>query len=326
MDITHWEVERCIGKGTFGVVNAVIKKTDPDKGKVYAMKALSKEDICAKGMETEVFNELGFVQEIDNFHVCCGLFAFQDEASLYLVLDIALGGDMRVHIIEMAKKRAHFDEAMVRFFIASLVLALEYCHSKLILHRDIKPDNILIRDTGTMMLTDFGISCKMESMDIPCTRSSGTPGYMAPEICRPSHEHGVPSEIYSVGVYMQDLIMLHKRQLIPARVVVPDTQCDWCTADMNDFVKKSMHPAQEHRLKTLDEVKKHPFLASCDWAAIDAGTFDPPYKKKRSDFNVQEHAGMQDVGDAFGLADEPKKLAPELQKKFEGYNWNDSLQ
>ena len=120
-------------------------------------------------------------------------YAFQDYDNLYLVLDLLLGGDLRYHVSRLRK----FSEEQTRFFIACIILALEYIHSKRVIHRDIKPENLVFDDKGYVHITDFGIAKIFSSRN--SNETSGTPGYMAPEVMRgQNHSHAV--DFFAVGV------------------------------------------------------------------------------------------------------------------------------
>jgi serine/threonine protein kinase len=106
-------------------------------------------------------------------------YAFQDRDNLYLVSDLLTGGDLRFHI----GKRKRFNEVETRFMMGCLILGLEYMHSQSVIHRDMKPENIIMEENGYLRITDFGIS-KIWKEDNSAD-TSGTPGYMAPEVmCR----------------------------------------------------------------------------------------------------------------------------------------------
>jgi serine/threonine kinase 32 len=97
IDVSHFSVERVLGEGGFGKVNAVIKCHGTSKGSWYAMKALSKRLILSKSTNAvqEVFSELNFLRNLNYAFLCNGHFAFQDDHFLYMVMDLALGGDLR---------------------------------------------------------------------------------------------------------------------------------------------------------------------------------------------------------------------------------------
>lgn len=142
-------------------------------------------------------------------------YAFQDRENLYLVMDLLTGGDLRYHI----GKNRTFDEDTTstiflnkEFFIACLVLSLEFIHKNGIIHRDIKPENLVFDDKGYLRLTDFGIARYLKPENSSDT--SGTPGYMgtqisytlAPEVmCR--QNHGYAADYYAVGVIVYECMM-----------------------------------------------------------------------------------------------------------------------
>ena len=127
-------------------------------------------------------------------------YAFQDRENLYLVMDLLTGGDLRYHIARHRK----FTEEQTKFFIACILVALEYIHGKSILHRDIKPENLVFDDKGYLRVTDFGIARIWNPEN--SKETSGTPGYMAPEVmCRQSH--GVAVDYFAVGIIGYECMM-----------------------------------------------------------------------------------------------------------------------
>ena len=103
-------------------------------------------------------------------------FSFQNNHYLYLVIDLLTDGDLRYHLFH---KRA-FSEEQSKFFISCVLLRLEYCHSNLIIHLDIKQENVILDSDGYALITDFGIAKMQQSNN--SKETSGTPGYMAPEV------------------------------------------------------------------------------------------------------------------------------------------------
>jgi serine/threonine protein kinase len=81
-------------------------------------------------------------------------YAFEDRENLFLVIDMMQGGDLRYHLAQRKK----FTEEQTRFFIACMVISLEYLHQKSILHRDIKPENLVFDKNGYLKITDLGIA------------------------------------------------------------------------------------------------------------------------------------------------------------------------
>jgi serine/threonine protein kinase len=100
--------------------------------------------------------------------------------------------------------QGRFKEDQTKFFIANILLALEYLHSRNILHRDVKPENLVFDRKGYLKLCDFGISRKLKDGKVLC--SSGTPSYMAPEVINREY-HGVLADFYAVGVIAYECML-----------------------------------------------------------------------------------------------------------------------
>jgi serine/threonine-protein kinase LATS1/2 len=150
MDKAMFESISTLGVGAFGKVALVRKR---DTGHLYAMKTLRKCDVLKRNQVAHVKAERDILAEADNEWVVKLYYSFQDTENLYFVMDYIPGGDMMSLLI----KFGIFQEQLARFYIAELVLAIESVHKMGFIHRDIKPDNILIDRDGHIKLTDFGL-------------------------------------------------------------------------------------------------------------------------------------------------------------------------
>lgn len=139
-----------LGIGAFGVVSLVRKI---DTNKLYAMKTLRKADVLRRNQVAHVKAERDILAEADNEWVVKLFFSFQDSENLYFVMEYIPGGDMMSLLIKLGT----FPEHLALFYIAELVCAIESVHKMGFIHRDIKPDNILIGSDGHIKLTDFGL-------------------------------------------------------------------------------------------------------------------------------------------------------------------------
>ncbi|KAG0230363.1 Serine/threonine-protein kinase [Actinomortierella wolfii] len=142
---------KVIGKGAFGEVRLVQKA---DTGKIYAMKTLRKADMFKKDQLAHVRAERDVLAESESPWVVQLYYSFQDPLYLYLIMEFLPGGDLMTMLI----KYDTFSEDVTRFYIAECVLAIEDIHKMGFIHRDIKPDNILIDRDGHIKLSDFGLS------------------------------------------------------------------------------------------------------------------------------------------------------------------------
>ncbi|XP_063725825.1 uncharacterized protein LOC134853831 isoform X2 [Symsagittifera roscoffensis] len=139
-----------LGVGGFGEVKLVRSAED---AQLYAMKVLNKRHILKKNQAGHVRAERDILAQADNEWVVKLFLSFQDKHNLYLLMEFIPGGDLMSLLI----KKDYFPEPMARFYTAEMILAIQYVHELGFIHRDIKPDNILIDKEGHIKLTDFGL-------------------------------------------------------------------------------------------------------------------------------------------------------------------------
>ncbi|KAL3517711.1 hypothetical protein ACH5RR_020300 [Cinchona calisaya] len=152
MGADDFELLTMIGKGAFGEVRVCREKTT---GHVYAMKKLKKSEMLRRGQVEHVKAERNLLAEVDSSCIVKLYCSFQDDEYLYLIMEYLPGGDMMTLL--MRKDTLTEDEA--RFYVAETVLAVESIHVHNYIHRDIKPDNLLLDRYGHLRLSDFGL-CK----------------------------------------------------------------------------------------------------------------------------------------------------------------------
>ncbi|XP_061097844.1 serine/threonine-protein kinase LATS1 [Conger conger] len=141
---------KTLGVGAFGEV-CLARKVDTNA--LYAMKTLRKKDVLLRNQVAHVKAERDILAEADNEWVVRLYYSFQDKDNLYFVMDYIPGGDMMSLLIRLGI----FPEELAQFYIAELTCAVESVHKMGFIHRDIKPDNILIDRDGHIKLTDFGL-------------------------------------------------------------------------------------------------------------------------------------------------------------------------
>uniref|UniRef100_A0A8C9WR58 non-specific serine/threonine protein kinase n=1 Tax=Sander lucioperca TaxID=283035 RepID=A0A8C9WR58_SANLU len=150
MDKAMFKRIKTLGIGAFGEVCLARKE---DTGALYAMKTLRKKDVLLRNQVAHVKAERDILAEADNEWVVRLYYSFQDRDNLYFVMEYIPGGDMMSLLIRLGI----FKEELAQFYIAELTCAVESVHKMGFIHRDIKPDNILIDRDGHIKLTDFGL-------------------------------------------------------------------------------------------------------------------------------------------------------------------------
>uniref|UniRef100_A0A7S1X9M4 non-specific serine/threonine protein kinase n=1 Tax=Compsopogon caeruleus TaxID=31354 RepID=A0A7S1X9M4_9RHOD len=161
MTENDFEIISAIGKGAFGEVKLVRKK---DTGEYYAMKVLRKADMTREDQKKHAWSERHVLVEVDHRNVCRLFYSFQDQESLYLVMEFLAGGDMMTLLIN----RDTLTEEETKFYVAEMIIAIDAIHKKGYVHRDIKPDNLLIDRDGHIKLSDFGL-CRQFQVEQPVT-------------------------------------------------------------------------------------------------------------------------------------------------------------
>ncbi|XP_043695761.1 probable serine/threonine protein kinase IREH1 isoform X2 [Telopea speciosissima] len=230
--IDDFEIIKPISRGAFGRVFLAKKRTTGD---LFAIKVLKKADMIRKNAVESILAERDILISVRNPFVVRFFYSFTCRDNLYLVMEYLNGGDL----YSLLRNLGCLDEDVARIYIAEVVLALEYLHSLRVVHRDLKPDNLLIAHDGHIKLTDFGLSKvglinstddlsgpavsgtsllgedepqfsvseKLNQRERRQKRSAvGTPDYLAPEILLGTG-HGTTADWWSVGVILFELIV-----------------------------------------------------------------------------------------------------------------------
>nr|ACG44183.1 serine/threonine-protein kinase 38 [Zea mays] len=158
--VDDFELLTIIGRGAFGEVRLCREKTS---GNIYAMKKLKKSDMVVRGQVEHVRAERNLLAEVASHCIVKLYYSFQDTEYLYLIMEYLPGGD----IMTLLMREDTLTEHVARFYIAETILAIQSIHKHNYIHRDIKPDNLLLDKNGHMKLSDFGL-CK----PIDCSKLS----------------------------------------------------------------------------------------------------------------------------------------------------------
>ena len=191
-----------IGKGGFAIVYEAYHVREK---KIYAIKETNFSRVESQSSELEMaLTELEALKAAGSHPFLVKLHsAFREGPCSYLVLDPLLGGDLRYHLRHFQL----FRERHVAYFVACIGSALHHLHERGILHRDVKPENVMLGATGVPYLTDFGTAYLEPEGRVPlCSFSSGTLPYLSPESLTVSRRHSYQNDFWSLGVLAYELL------------------------------------------------------------------------------------------------------------------------
>lgn len=281
--IYDYESLSIIGRGAFGEVHVCRHKKTKE---VVAIKKIKKEIISQKNQLKHILDEQTFMSKVRSPWIVELKASFQEGDYLFLIMDYLPGGDFMNLLIE----KDIFSEQESRFYLAEIVLAVESLHKLNCIHRDIKPDNILIDANGHIKFCDFGLAKLPENFleiaipnKTPSSRRTyscvGTALYAAPEILQ-RRNYDKRIDWWSVGIIFYEMLVGY---------------APFCSKDTNQVMNKIMNFNKYFKIPSkaklspqaidliqgfitepdsrignngVDEIKHHPFFEGINWNKI----------------------------------------------------------
>ncbi|XP_028711981.1 myotonin-protein kinase isoform X5 [Peromyscus leucopus] len=277
-----FEILKVIGRGAFSEVAVVRMK---QTGQVYAMKIMNKWDMLKRGEVSCFREERDVLVKGDRRWITQLHFAFQDENYLYLVMEYYVGGDL---LTLLSKFGERIPAEMARFYLAEIVMAIDSVHRLGYVHRDIKPDNILLDRCGHIRLADFGSCLKLQpDGTVRSLVAVGTPDYLSPEILQAvgggpgAGSYGPECDWWALGVFAYEMFYgqtpfyADSTAETYAKIVHYTEHLSLPLADtgvpeeVQDLIRRLLCPA-EIRLGRggAGDFQKHPFFCGLDWEGL----------------------------------------------------------
>lgn len=165
--------------------------------KLVALKTINKEFLSEEKQKLKVMHEVSLLLNMRHSYVVKLYETFETKRHIILCMELCAGGDL----LNYVRKRRKLDESVAKVLFKQIITGIGYIHSKSILHRDIKLDNILLDGKGTVKIADFGVSKLVKKGEV-MHEQCGTPAYIAPEIIRDKGYEGFKADIWSAGVVL----------------------------------------------------------------------------------------------------------------------------
>ncbi|KZT65974.1 kinase-like protein [Daedalea quercina L-15889] len=272
-----FEFGRVLGEGSYSTVMLAKHRTTQQE---YAIKILDKGHLRRNGKLPTALAEKNTLVRLGAGHpgIVRLHWAFQDEWSLYFVLDLAKNGELQSRISRMGS----LSTTCARIYAAQIVDALGYMHSKGVIHRDLKPENLLLDDAFRIKITDFGTGKILDSGGERTKTFVGTAQYVSPELLEDS-ETSKSSDFWALGCIVYQMISgrfafqglseyLTWQKIKKLEYSFPEG----FDAQAKDLVEKLLvrDPAQRlgagpHGSSTdMQALRAHPFFASINWGTL----------------------------------------------------------
>lgn len=310
---------KVIGRGAFGEVQLVRHKST---NRVYAMKLLSKFEMIKRSDSAFFWEERHIMAHANSQWIVQLHFAFQDHKYLYMVMDYMPGGDL-VNLM------SNYDipEKWAKFYTMEVVLALDAIHTMGFVHRDVKPDNMLLDKYGHLKLADFGTCMRMDEDGLVRSNNAvGTPDYISPEVLQSQGGEGVygrECDWWSVGIFLYEMLVgetpFYADSLVGTYSKIMDHRNSLCFPPEVEITRHAQSLIQgflTDRTKRLgrnnvEEIKKHPFFINDQWTFDNLRDSAPPV--------VPELTGDDDTSnfDDIEKDDSPEEIFP-VPKAFVG--------
>ena len=257
-DISFYKFGRVIGRGAFGKVNIGLNILT---GRIVAIKSFNKKNLSNEKAKKKILYETNLMRGLYHPSVTKILETFETEKYMLIIMEYISGGNLQ----NFVKKRRKLCEKTAKILFRQLIQGIKYIHSKGIVHRDIKLENILLDLNNIVKICDFGVG-KLTQKGQKLLDQCGTPVYMAPEIIQGEGYEGFPVDVWSAGVSLYIMLSGNipfnrdkTHDLQSAIINLPYKKIDDISDNANDLLKNILEKDPSKRF-TPDQILEHPWM------------------------------------------------------------------
>jgi len=274
-----FEYLKVIGKGGYSKVTLARKK---DSGRLYAVKIMKKADVFNRTKRSFFRSEVQIQNSLKECNFIVDLYyAFQTQDELYLAMDLCVGGTLFYFLNQL--EPGIKNEQVAKFYLAEIIIAMEFIHWKNIMYRDLKPENVLIDIDGHIKIADFGLAKKLRHPEDLSSTFWGSPEYLAPEMLLGA-KHDRRVDFYTLGCLSYELLVgippfyaedkqEMAREILSGTLFFPSGVSE----EARDLMKWILSKDPQNRPSSFSEIKNHKFFEDIHWGKFQRKQVVPPW-------------------------------------------------
>ncbi|KAK2862464.1 hypothetical protein Q5P01_001997 [Channa striata] len=280
LTLNHLVFHKVLGKGSFGKVMLAELK---GQSQYFAVKILKKDVVLMDDdVECTMVEKRVLALAWENPFLTHLYSTFQSKEHLFFVMEYLNGGDLMFHI----QDKGRFDINRAVFYAAEIIVGLQFLHSKGIIYRDLKLDNVMLDKDGHIKIADFGMCKENVFGEVRAGTFCGTPDYIAPEILL-GQKYTFSVDWWSFGVLVYEMLIGQspfqgddEDELFESIRSDTPHYPRWITKESKSLLELLFERDPTRRLGVVGDIRAHSFFRSIDWSALEKREVVPPFKPK----------------------------------------------